>query len=856
MMSSLVLISWLLLGLLRLPCTVKGHGAVVSLNNEGDATGSRNWRTHRGLVPGLSEWDPNSLLGTGGRVDEFDSACGEPGQTQHSEQYRDMRNNWLIPGDWVAGQEVDFQVRITANHGGIMEFRWACGDGKNTIEVEDFYDEDTAVSGESACFEKHPNGNFRNGKCLAPRVLQRVNKGETKNLWARYPNWYILSQQAACQERHNGGLFEMTYRMPQTQCSRIVVQWWWTTSNGCIPPTWRVDDFPCQANGWPNWGMTTCDPTAHTKSASGEQFVNCVDVPMSGGVAPQSPARPSPTPTPSPRPSPSVRVSPQPSPSARASPSPVAPGDAMVNRKVIYIGWDLFSSTNLMSDVQAVVDAGYTHINLAFWMPHWEADSVGVWAGMSVSQRQAVIAMAHAAGAKLLVSAGGATMDLETVMTEMTGTVFGQTVAQWAVDHQLDGVDFDLETTPGNSAPFRDGSLISWAVDATRAARDILGPNRIISHAPQAPYLGDWAGAQKGYVEIMRQTGAAIDFLNIQYYNQGAGVYSTYETLFKQSSSWWSSTAVKEIVDNGVDMNKLVVGKYFPGDGGSGAVTANTMVQFIQQAKAELGWRAGVMLWVWKASRPAPTLEWGAAISAGGQSPAPGPSPTPQPSPAPTPMPSPASTPQPSSAPTPMPSPASTPQPSPAPTPMPSPAATPNPTPSPVPSQFTVQTMSSSEWYVKLNIQPFAEAAAAIIVQDGTEFKMVRQTWEGGVFTLSPTSRITPDAAKQIIVVDSQGVEHAMTFAFLTAQGNSRRLLAQAPPASSQSQGMLRDAALVAIGGLMVAVVGVIANKRTRAPHPLMQGILLQPESTSVYWSAPDHLATGPKVLVPLSSEV
>ena len=88
-----------------------------------------------------------------------------------------MRNNWLIPGDWVAGQEVDFQVRITANHGGIMEFRWACGDGKNTIEVEDFYDEDTAVSGESACFEKHPNGNFRNGKCLAPRVLQRVNKG-------------------------------------------------------------------------------------------------------------------------------------------------------------------------------------------------------------------------------------------------------------------------------------------------------------------------------------------------------------------------------------------------------------------------------------------------------------------------------------------------------------------------------------------------------------------------------------------------------------------------------------------------------------------------------------------------------
>ena len=96
-----------------------------------------------------------------------------------------------------------------------------------------------------------------------------------------------------------------------------------------------------------------------------------------------------------------------------------------------------------------------------------------------------------------------------------------------------------------------------------------------------------------------------------------------------------------------------------------------------------------------------------------------------------------------------------------------------------------------------------------------------------------------------------------MTFALLTAQGNSCRLLAQAPLISSRLQGMLRDTVLVALGGLMVAVVGVVAhNKRSRAPQPFPQGILLQPENMGVYWTAPDNFPTGPEVLVPMSPEV
>ena len=38
------------------------------------------------------------------------------------------------------------------------------------------------------------------------------------------------------------------------------------------------------------------------------------------------------------------------------------------------------------------------------------------------------------------------------------------------------------------------------------------------------------------------------------------------------------------------------------------------LVLFVEQPTSKLSWQAGVMLWVWKASRPSLTLEWGVAI--------------------------------------------------------------------------------------------------------------------------------------------------------------------------------------------------------------------------------------------------
>ena len=84
--------------------------------------------------------------------------------------------------------------------------------------------------------------------CAQPPIAPSCScTGETKNLWRVYPDWYILAQSAACQENMEDDVFRMHYRLPQTQCARIVIQWWWTTSNNCIPAQWRAaSDFPCE----------------------------------------------------------------------------------------------------------------------------------------------------------------------------------------------------------------------------------------------------------------------------------------------------------------------------------------------------------------------------------------------------------------------------------------------------------------------------------------------------------------------------------------------------------------------------------------------------------------------------------
>jgi len=135
-------------------------------------------------------------------------------------------------------------------------------------------------------------------------------------------------------------------------------------------------------------------------------------------------------------------------------------------------------------------------------------------------------------------------------------------------------------------------------VACSLAARKVLGDKRLISHAPQGPYLGTWAGNARGYIAVYRQAADAIDFFNIQFYNQG-NLYNSYETLFINNPSM-PETSVKEMNANGIPFEKMVVGKPITtGDASNGYVDPCTLYKWGLRANSDFGWKAGFMGWMY-----------------------------------------------------------------------------------------------------------------------------------------------------------------------------------------------------------------------------------------------------------------
>jgi hypothetical protein len=307
---------------------VVSHGAFVSINSQPYKAygtegyyGSRNWRTHRNHHSPLSEWDPYSLAGQGGRQDPIvgsesswaDIACGEPGQTQHSIQYNGMSSDWMIPGNYEPNSQIQFDIKITANHGGIFEFRHFCADTKisegKPLSYLDFYDIESSLSSSTTCHNANPESNiFYNGNCYVPRNLQRVTPSlSDKTYFVSRPEHFILSQDATC---HDNALtnvgsdltFGIKYVLPSETCEHEIIQWWWQTSNNCYFNSWKEainnQIFPCKTASWPVTSLADCVPGGD-KATGGEQFVNCLDLSLGTTVVP-GPGGGSPAPAPSP----------------------------------------------------------------------------------------------------------------------------------------------------------------------------------------------------------------------------------------------------------------------------------------------------------------------------------------------------------------------------------------------------------------------------------------------------------------------------------------------------------------------------------------------------------------------------
>lgn len=268
-----------------------------------------------------------------------------------------------------------------------------------------------------------------------------------------------------------------------------------------------------------------------------------------------------------------------------------------------------------------VVNAGptnYTHIYCSFYLPslHMLTDFAEVAANLNpIYEGVFFVDAMHRAGKKVILSVGGAT---ETPVSPDYFTVndplaLAATLAALVRNASLDGVDIDFEDDWSNGNPgltgygsYRApgfGPAIPWLVDLTNNLRKLLPSSEgyTISHAPQPAYFA------LGYKAVHASAGDAIDWYNIQYYNQGTDAYTTYQTLVVQENipnggcvSPWDGSLTDVITKQGIPQEKIVVGKIVgEGDGNNGWIDVVTFAGILQQARLLFPKLGGVMGWQW-----------------------------------------------------------------------------------------------------------------------------------------------------------------------------------------------------------------------------------------------------------------
>jgi len=216
----------------------------------------------------------------------------------------------------------------------------------------------------------------------------------------------------------------------------------------------------------------------------------------------------------------------------------------------------------------------------------------------------------HKAGIKVLVSAFGAT-DFPTSVGRQNAVTVGQNLAKFVKDNNLDGVDLDYEDNTAMNA----GQGEKWVCDCTNTLRQLLPAPYIITHAPQGPYfMGPPSYPSGGYVAVDKTCGSAVDWYNVQFYNQESTAYATYTSIFQTADGWATGTSVGEIVKKGVPAKKLVVGKGVTQADvfNSGYLPVATFAQILRQGVAA-GYTAGFMGWQFSSD---PTGAWSNALVA------------------------------------------------------------------------------------------------------------------------------------------------------------------------------------------------------------------------------------------------
>ncbi|KAM0752715.1 glycoside hydrolase [Meredithblackwellia eburnea MCA 4105] len=221
------------------------------------------------------------------------------------------------------------------------------------------------------------------------------------------------------------------------------------------------------------------------------------------------------------------------------------------------------------------------------------------WVNMDDSAKTALKTKYKAANVMFMVSAFGST-DAPTTSKKDPKTTADQ-LAEFVKANQFDGVDIDYEDMNAMAA----GTAEAWLISLTNELRAKL-PSPYLN-APLAPWFTpnkqQYPGG--GYLEVHKGAGSNIDFYQIQFYNQdgtvnGAKVseYTSCDSLLTKSQVF-AETSLYEIAANGVDINKLLIGKPSTAADATngGFMTPADLAPCVSQAKKDKNWNAGLMLW-------------------------------------------------------------------------------------------------------------------------------------------------------------------------------------------------------------------------------------------------------------------
>ena len=134
------------------------------------------------------------------------------------------------------------------------------------------------------------------------------------------------------------------------------------------------------------------------------------------------------------------------------------------------------------------------------------------YANLDATTKAAKKAEYAAAGINIVASAFGETDQPTTSGADPVGTA--NTMAQFVLDNQLDGIDVDYEDLTAMNKG--DGAAETWVTTFTQTLRQKLPQGQfILSHAPLAPWLSpNQQFAAGAYVTINKNVGSLIDFVS------------------------------------------------------------------------------------------------------------------------------------------------------------------------------------------------------------------------------------------------------------------------------------------------------------------------------------------------------